>query len=374
MLSFGRHAPSVLDGLAKAPLALLPVLGFLGVLVLMDSFKLVPLRAVARSIAAGGLAALACARVNETLLAGLGLPVETVSRYAAPLIEEAMKALWVVYLVDRRRVGFLVDAAIHGFAVGAGFALVENVEYLAALPRAPLLLWVVRGLGTAVLHGATTSIMAVVSKGLADRRPRLRLAVFVPGWAAAAAIHSLYNHFVLPPLAATAALLVVLPLALLFVFELSEAATREWLGTGFDTDVEVLRLIASPGGVNTRVGSYLRSLRTRFPGLVVADMLCLLRLQLELSLRAKGLLMAREAGVAMPVGRDVRAAFGELRYLERSIGRTGLLALKPVLSRNSRDLWELYVLEQASAAGGRPRRAGRGGPLPDRHDSVEPGA
>jgi RsiW-degrading membrane proteinase PrsW (M82 family) len=344
--------------LAKAPLALLPVLGFLGLLVLMDSFKLVPLRAVARSIAAGGVAALACARVNEALIMGLGLPHDAVSRYLAPLAEEALKAAWVVYLVDRRRIGFLVDAAIHGFAVGAGFSLVENVEYLTALPRAPLLLWVVRGLGTAVLHGATTSIMAVASKGLADRHPGRRFAVFVPGWAAAAAIHSLYNHFVLPPLVATAALLVVLPLVLLFVFERSEARTREWLGTGFDTDVEVLRLIASPEGAETRVGSYLRSLRSRFPGLVVADMLCLLRLQLELSLRAKGLLMAREAGVPMPIGRDVRAAFDELRYLERSIGRTGLLALKPVLSRNSRDLWELYVLEQASGGERSLRRGG----------------
>jgi hypothetical protein len=60
----------------------------------------------------------------------------------------------------------------------------------------------------------------------------------------------------------------------------------------------------------------------------------------------------------MPIGRDVRAAFDELSYLERSIGRTGLLALKPVLSRNSRDLWELYVLEQASGGERSLRRGG----------------
>ena len=58
------------------------------------------------------------------------------ARYLAPLVEEALKALWIAVLLRRGRVGFLVDAAILGFAVGAGFALVENVEYLRAHGRA----------------------------------------------------------------------------------------------------------------------------------------------------------------------------------------------------------------------------------------------
>jgi RsiW-degrading membrane proteinase PrsW (M82 family) len=229
--------------LVKAPLALLPVLSFLGVLVLMDSFKLVPLRAVLRAIVVGALAAVLAARLNESFLAGLGLPLTTFSRYAAPALEESLKALYVFYLIDRKRVGFPVDAAIDGFAVGAGFAVAENLEYLLALPQAPFFLWVVRGLGTAMLHGGTTATAAVIAKSLADRHPERRVSVLLPGLIAAAAIHSAYNHFVLPPLAATALLLVVLPLVLIFVFVRSESATREWLGIGFDTDVEVLRLI-----------------------------------------------------------------------------------------------------------------------------------
>ena len=74
-------------------------------------------------------------------------------------------------LLRRGRVGFLVDAAILGFAVGAGFALVENVEYLRALSERELGLWLVRGLGTAILHGATTAIVAILAKGLGDRHP-----------------------------------------------------------------------------------------------------------------------------------------------------------------------------------------------------------
>jgi hypothetical protein len=50
---------------------------------------------------------------------------------------------------------------------------------------------------------------------------------------------------------------------------------------------------------------------------------------------------------------DVRANLQELRCLERSIGRTGLLALEPVLRQSARDLWQVYFLEEAGRGGGR---------------------
>lgn len=331
--------------------ALLPVLLFLAVLVLMDSFKLVSLRAVVRSILVGCLAALAALLLNGRLLDSYAIPPETFSRLVAPPIEELLKALFVVWLVHRQRVGFLVDAAIHGFAVGAGFALVENIDYLRALRNAQIPLWIVRGFGTALLHGAATAILALLGKALADRRPQAGLFVYLPPLAAAAALHSLFNHLVqlASPLLASALLLLLAPLLLVVVFERSERATREWLGVGFDTDLELLKLILSGEVQRSRVGVYLHSLKSKFEGTVLADMLCLLRIHLELSIRAKAFLLAQEAGIPVPLGEDVHANLQELRYLEKSIGPTGRLALKPIQSRSSRDLWQLYMLQSAGA-------------------------
>ena len=329
--------------------ALLPVLLFLGLLVLLDSFKLVPLRSVLAALAAGALAAAVGALLNAWLLDATAISGDTLARYVAPPVEEALKALWVVRLLRRGRTGFLVDAAILGFAVGAGFALVENVLYLRALPERELGLWLVRGLGTAVLHGATTAIVAILAKGLGDRHPELGLAAFVPGYATAVLVHSAYNHQLLPPVLSAGVLLVVLPLLLVLVFERSERRTRDWMGVGLDTDLEVVESIVSGQALDTRIGHYLRSLKERFPGEVVADMLCLLRIQAELSIRAKGLLLAREAGLEPEVGGDVRDRLTELRYLERSIGRTGLLAMAPIRRQDARALWQVYLLEQAGA-------------------------
>jgi protease PrsW len=328
-------------------LALLPVLLFLALLVLLDSFKLVSMRQVLLALAAGGAAAVLAARVNGALLDATGISTTAYSRYVAPLFEETLKALWIALLIRRRRVGFLVDAAILGFAVGAGFALFENVEYLRALAEARPLLWLVRGLGTAVLHGATSSVFALLAKGLSDRHPEFPLVAMAPGLLAAIGAHSLYNHFFLPPPIAAAVLLVAMPLLVVAVFARSERATRAWLGVGLDSDLELVLSIVSGQALETRIGGYLRTLSARFPGEVVADMLCLVRIQAELAIRAKGLLLAREAGLDAPVGEDVRASLAELRYLERSIGRTGLLALAPILRRSSRDVWQVYLLEEA---------------------------
>ena len=67
-------------------------------------------------------------------------------------------------------------------------------------------------------------------------------------------------------------------------------------------------------------------------------------MQLELSLRAKGLLIARAAGIDLPPDPEVRAQLEEIRYLERTIGATGLLALQPLLRTSRRDLWQAHVL------------------------------
>jgi len=47
----------------------------------------------------------------------------------------------------------------------------------------------------------------------------------------------------------------------------------------------------------------------------------------------------------MPTDDATRAKFTELRYLEKSIGPTGRLAVHPLLHMSHKDLWQLNMLE-----------------------------
>ena len=329
--------------LANALAAVLPVLLFLVVLYVMDSFKLVPRRSVLSAVAYGGLSGLGIILLHGWLPLE-GLSPDVVNRYVAPLTEETAKALLVAALILTHRVGFLVDALVVGFAVGAGFALVENVVYLSTID-APLSLWLTRGLGTAMLHGAATGIFGMAFKTFFDRRRPVALAMGAP-LAAAVAIHSAFNHTWLPPVIQAAVMVLLLPMLVLLVFERSERATREWVGGGLDLDVELLQLVGSEHFIHTRFGQYLLELRSRFPGPVVVDMFCLLRLDLELAAQAKGLLMARSAGLALPADEELRAALDERSRLQQAIGRTGLLALEPLQVTSGRDTWHRHLLRQ----------------------------
>ena len=329
---------------ASLALGLLPVLVFLVVLVLLDSYKLVPPRRIVRQLALGALAAAVGLTANEALRPALGLDATAHARYVAPLVEELLKGLVLVALLVRRRFGFLVDAAVSGFAIGAGFAALENLHYFTVLRDTSLVLWTVRGFGTAVMHGSTLAIMAVVAKGFSDRRGAVTAATIAPGWLLAVALHSLFNHFFVSPNASAALLLVALPAFFAVVFRASEARTREWLGTSFDTDQELLALVVAGRASESRVGAYFEELKRRFPGAVAVDLLCLLRLHLELAIRAKGLLLMRKAGFSVPPDPDFNERFAELRHLERIVGPTARRALAPVLNLSDRDVWQFQLV------------------------------
>ena len=325
--------------MAPALTALLPVAIFLSALVFLDSYKLVRLRLVVVVVACGMGAAVLAYALNGFLFGALDF--QTLTRYAAPVVEEALKALLIVALMRTNRIGFLVDAAILGFAAGTGFAMVENVQYLRLVPDAGMGTWLIRGVGTAVMHGSATAIFAVVSVAL---RERSQVAGEALGYAIAVVMHSAYNHFFFSPLASAIGIVIAFPLILNAVFARSEAAVGDWLGKGFDADVEMLDLIDSGALSESHIGRYLYELRDKFDGPVVVDLLCYLRLHTELAIRAKGILMMREAGFETPVDEATREKFAELRYLEGSIGRTGRLAIQPLLRMSHRDIWQLYMI------------------------------
>lgn len=335
-----------LDGglVLRASIGLLPVLCFLVALVALDSYKLVRLRSVAAVIALGGVAAALSYLANVLAMAGVGMDFASYARTVGPLVEEALKACVVLVLIRTHRIGFLVDAAIFGFAVGTGFAMIENLYYLQDLSGAHIGVWIVRGFGTALLHGGVQSMFAVMVLALTDRRGAMDAGAVLPPLLAAWLLHATFNNFVLPPIYQTLLLLVMLPPLMMLVFSRSERAVQGWLGTGFDADQELLELLHSGNFSESPHGQYLHALRARFSGAVVADLACYLRLHVELALRAKGVLMMRENGIDPGIDDLTREKFEELRYLEGAVGPTALLAVKPLLQMSRRDLWQLYML------------------------------
>jgi len=333
------------DVLSRAPVGLLPVLVFLLVLLYMDSYKLVSFRTILWVTLAGALLPFAGYWINGYAIGLLSWDFPTYSRYVAPVIEEALKATVMIYLFRTNRIGFLVDSAILGFAVGAGFGVVENFYYLYMASDAHIAVWVVRGFGTAIMHGGVMALFGVMAQVLTERSMKINPLLYLPGLIVAITIHSVFNHFPGTPILTTIGTLVILPPIFLIVFQKSARSMHEWLEVDFDEDVLLLEQINSGEFKESKIGQFLQDFKQKFAGPVVVDMLCYLRLYTELALRAKGVLMMRENGLDTAVGERTKAKFEEMHYLEKSIGKTGLLAMRPFLQMTRKDLWQLYVLE-----------------------------
>jgi RsiW-degrading membrane proteinase PrsW (M82 family) len=334
----------------RVGLGFLPVLAFVAILYVFDNFRLLEFHTVFNALLAGAGAGLFCLLLNRWLLAETAMSAPSYARYLAPVVEETVKVAYLFVLLRRQRLGFLVDSAIVGFAIGAGFALFENVYFLFSLHDHSPLLWLIRGFGTAVMHGGTVALVGIMAKSRGERSRRERAADVLPGLAVAILIHSFYNHFPLRgQFLASIIFLIVLPLTILLVYRHSERSLRQWLETGFGSDAELLEMIRSGTLLRSNIGLYLQSLKERLPGDVLADMLCALRLHVELSIKAKAVLMLQEQGFPVLADPEVREKFRELEFLRRSIGRIGGRLLAPLLHTSARELWQLHMLRDRSA-------------------------
>ncbi|MBN1680885.1 MAG: PrsW family intramembrane metalloprotease [Anaerolineae bacterium] len=94
---------------------------------------------------------------NAVLDQGIGYDVLT--RLAAPVIEEMLKAFILIMLIQQPRFRYIVDGAVYGIAVGIGFALSENLFIY--LPRSDEAV-----LGTAISRTLSTSLMHAAASGM----------------------------------------------------------------------------------------------------------------------------------------------------------------------------------------------------------------
>jgi protease PrsW len=299
-----------------------------------------------RSVAVGCGVAAICYGIN-TAVYSLGIASPAVwARSGAPVVEEVAKALYVAWLLRSNRVGFMVDTAVSGFAVGAGFAVLENLTYIPDLSASGLIASAIRGMGTAMMHGGATAIFGTVSANVSEIRGSRSTATFLPGLAMAIVIHELYNQPWWRPVMAAVVVLVTLPAVIAFIFWRSEKVLERWLGMKLDKDIDLLQMIATGTFSKSPVGKYMRSLESTFTPTILGDMLSYLHLSLELSARAKGDLLRREMGFPVEPDAELPGQLKELRFLESQIGRAGKMALGPLLVQSRRDIWELQQLTE----------------------------
>lgn len=333
--------------------ALVPVLLMVVLFAWLDVFKLMQPRELIGPLIMGGIMAFVAWPVSGQMLDNLPMGYSFYSRVIAPWIEEALKTVPIVLLMMANRIGYKIDAIIFGFAIGAGFSVVENSFYLVRFPELSTPVWVVRGLGTAVMHGSTTAVLAAVAHELGERGLRstgekkgFNPLWFLPGYLVATLIHLTFNQFPDRPGLVMLATLVAAPIVLIGLLRFGESETHQWLVEESESHRRWLEEWRGGGFPADPSGQRIAELVARIGGAEADHIREYCMLKTELVLAAEVELMDRDRRLEDDERKQLRESFDRLARLQHEIGRIGFAALRRSLPFSRNDEWELAELEE----------------------------
>lgn len=116
----------------------------------------------------------------------------------APIIEEIVKSLALVYFGRRPDFTYFVDGAIYGFAAGIGFSILENLFYISRTSSGSegALLVISRSFSTCLMHGSASALVGVSIGRFRYGHGSTRLLSLGLGWGVAMALHAGFNRVV----------------------------------------------------------------------------------------------------------------------------------------------------------------------------------
>jgi RsiW-degrading membrane proteinase PrsW (M82 family) len=342
-----------IDTVVAWSFALVPVLVMTAIFIWLDVFKLVSFWETMGLLALGGIVAAAAYPLSGVFLDRLPIGFSLYSRFVAPWIEEALKAIVVISLFRFNRIGLKLDAVIMGFAVGAGFSVVENSIYLLRNPELPHSVWLVRGLGTAIMHGTTLAILAAFAHQLAERNMHAAARDyhfnplwFVPGFLAAVAIHTSFNQFPNDPVLAMVGTLVLAPISLFVIFRFGTSEAEKFLAaerTEHRALVDTLHAGQFPDEPGWRRIGQLAERSGPATQPLVREYVTVLT---ELILEEEEALLDETDGSPRHDERSLAPKFDRLNELTTTLGKTTVSALTSLLPFSRNDYWELWELHR----------------------------
>ncbi len=333
-------------------IALVPVLVMLALFIWLDVFKLMTFWETVGLLLLGAITAGVAYPLSGVFIDTLPLGFSNYSRFVAPWIEETIKGLAIVGLFWFNRIGYKLDAVISGFAIGAGFSVVENILYLTRYPELAANVWMVRGLGTAVMHGTTCAVLAASAHEFAERETRgavadydFSLLWFIPGLLIAVAIHTAFNQFPDKPLLAMIGILAVAPFVIMAIFRFGAVEAQKWLSEEREETRATLAAWEAGKFPDDESGRKIAILVAKSDDKTGARIREYCQLLTWLLLQAEDTLHDQfEDTEKLHI--EGKTAFERLDTLKRELGKANVSALSAMLPFSRNDYWEISELEE----------------------------
>jgi RsiW-degrading membrane proteinase PrsW (M82 family) len=319
-----------------------PVL-FLALVRWLDLYASGSFKAVLICLGWGAAAFLIALQVDGAMLDAVGYAM--VVTLAAPVAEEILKSLILIYAVRRRDFTYFVDGAICGFAAGTAFAVLENLFYVGgAGAEKGLVLSISRAFSTSLMHGTACALVGISLGRLRYGHGAGRFASLLLGWAAAMALHIGFNNVIyrtegaLTQVAAIAIGLGGVGLVVAFIFwGLAEERRwlRETLGLQMGVSAGEAAVVQKLGDLDT----LLKPVGEHFGEAKRKQVETFLKLQARLGLKRKVQEMTPDPKQRAEMERQVAVLRGEIDTVRRGLGIYCMSYVRSILPPESEPMW-----------------------------------
>lgn len=315
------------------------------------------------TIVSGFVAYLLAAQINPAMSHSGWVSHDQVVRVTAPIIEELLKALILIYLVQRADFNYVVDGAIYGFGAGIGFAIIENYEYVMAHSNIAMTIAIARVLSTNLIHATGTG---VIGTALAFRRGdsgwRGWVAVLL-GYVFSIGFHMIFNTLVSIGIALAFAIafgLVGLGL-IWYVIKRGLNVQKSWVGEKLGmgdrvtkSEVTVVRNIES-------LREVLAPIEKQFGADKVSVVESIIRKQAEIGIKRKLLETTPSESKRGEIEKIINALGREMDVLRREAGPYCMMFVRTVYLEQDVRVWDTINSRIAESATGQ-----KGGGVYDR--------
>ena len=332
----------------------------------LDLYKTGTFRYVLMCFAWGG-AAFAGAYFTNRYIYTHGLVTrENIQRFSAPVVEEILKALILIYLVRRPNFTYFVDGAIYGFAAGIGFAVFENYEYiLASSSSAGLGLAISRVISTNLIHASATALVGVALGLSRFRRPLGKLALLLGGLLAAMLLHMAFNNLVTRVESGMLLLysaVIGLGAVGLIAFTIFKGLAQEkaWIEEKLGSADRVTKQEAAYVNRLADVTEMLKPLEKFFGPDKMPQVERFLVIQARLGILRKTLDKLNDEKMHRAVEKQMQDLRAEMDTIRKNLGAYNMLHLRGILPSEANPLWDRMGQLISERAAARP--AGSAGP------------
>ena len=222
--------------------SILPLL-VLGIIHKTDFYQTGQFRLILVSLCWGIFAYLLASWANSALQTFGKIDRETVNRFIAPVLEEILKGMILLYLIRLSKFTYSIDGALYGFAAGIGFAIFENFEFILNNPSMAIPIAVGRVLSADMVHASSSAIIGITAWIFFLRRNWWRWLVLAFGLSLGIGQHMFFNIAVdsaVSPLIAIGT--VILGIVIVFVsIQQGKRQARKWIKEKLGLDDRITR-------------------------------------------------------------------------------------------------------------------------------------